>query len=322
MENGFFSQLFTGLGDMIRYCWQWLGDNQATAGQWYGGVVRWIMPLLALAILLSVLKPMLRVHNPKEIWAYLKVDEKLRFPVRHWECTVGRARHCDVVINLPNISRTQCALTRDDEGEWTVYDLSGSTHTRVNDTPATSPLPIQNGDKLSFGDTCLTFEPISREGMLALQQKRKAESPPKAPWASLALLTLFQFLTMVQLLLVRPEHSRAILLCFALVAGLMWCYTLMWRITGRRGFELETLAFFSSTLSLAVTASSAPEALVKQTVAVFLGITAFLILGWLLRDLERTVRLRYPMAIATGALLAASLLFGAVTNGAQNWVVI
>ena len=320
MDSGFFSQLFSRLGDILAYCWQWLGDNHATAGQWYSAVMRWVMPILALLILLSVLRAMINVRNPKEIWAYLTVDKNLRFPITHWECMIGRARYCDVVINLPTISRTQCALTRDDQGRWTVYDLSASNHTQVNQEEASTPLPIVAGDVLAFGNTELTFEPLTDEEMQALQRQRKEASRPIPPWHSLLLLTLFQLLTAIQLLLVRHDYASTILLCFGVVAGLMWCYTLMWRVIGRKGFELETLAFFSCTMSLAITASSAPGSLMKQTIAITLGVAAFLILGWWLRDLKRTVQLRYPMAIATGALLALSLLFGAVTNGAQNWI--
>ena len=320
MDSGFFSQLFSQIGDIFAYCWQWLGDNQATAGQWYSAVMRWIMPILALLILLSVLRTMIKVRNPKEIWAYLTVDKNLRFPITHWECMIGRARYCDVVINLPTISRTQCAMTRDDQGRWTVYDLSASNHTRVNQEEVTNPLPIAAGDILAFGDTELTFEPLTDEEMQVLQRQRKEASKPTPPWHSLLLLTLFQLLTAIQLLLVRNAYASTILLCFGVVSGLMWCYTLMWRVIGRKGFELETLAFFSCTMSLAVTASSAPGSLMKQTIAITIGVAAFLILGWWLRDLKRTVRLRYPMAIATGGLLALSLLFGAVTNGAQNWI--
>ncbi|MBQ6808963.1 MAG: FtsW/RodA/SpoVE family cell cycle protein [Firmicutes bacterium] len=320
METNFFSQLFSRLGEIFAYCWQWLGDNQATAAQWYSGIIRWLMPVLALLILLSVLKSMFCVRNPKETWAYLVVDKALRFPITHWECIIGRARHCDVVINLPTVSRSQCALTRDDQGNWMVHNLSEKQATRVNDTEASTPLPISAGDTLSFGDTALHFELLSKEELRTQQFLRKAESKAIPPWHSLLLLTLFQLLTAIQLILVRPEYSRSILLSFAVVAGLMWSYTLMWRILGRKGFELETLAFFSCTMSLAITASSAPTALGKQTIAILLGVVAFLILGWWLRDLERSVKLRYPMAVATLFLLSLSLIFGAVTFGAQNWI--
>lgn len=45
---------------------------------------------------------------------------------------------------------------------------------------------------------------------------------------------------------------------------------------------METIAFFLSTLSLAVTASSAPGSVLKQFIAILLGLTALVVLGvWL-----------------------------------------
>ena len=64
----------------------------------------------------------------------------------------------------------------------------------------------------------------------------------------------------------------AAFLCLCLV---MWLYCLTLRCLGRIGFEMETIAFFLSTLSLAVTASSAPSSVPKQLLAVFLGSSCF-----------------------------------------------
>ena len=100
----------------------------------------------------------------------------------------------------------------------------------------------------------------------------------------------------------------------------MWGYVVTNRAMGRRGFEAELLAFFSCTVSLAVVAGSQTGAIVKQTVAIVMGVILFFVLGLYLRDLNRTVRTRYFMAAAAVGLLSLSLVFGAVTNGAQNWI--
>ena len=85
----------------------------------------------------------------------------------------------------------------------------------------------------------------------------------------------------------------AAFLCLCLV---MWLYCLTLRALGRTGFEMETIAFFLSTLSLAVTASSAPASVPKQLLAVFLGIVLFLVVGIFLRDLDRVRKIRWLMA--------------------------
>jgi cell division protein FtsW (lipid II flippase) len=86
------------------------------------------------------------------------------------------------------------------------------------------------------------------------------------------------------------------------------------------GFELETIAFFLSTLSLAITASSAPSSLPKQFAAVLLGLILFLVLGIFLRDLERVQKTRWCMAAMAIGLLGITLLLGQAKYGAVNWI--
>ena len=83
---------------------------------------------------------------------------------------------------------------------------------------------------------------------------------------------------------------------------------------------METIAFFLSTLSLAVTASSAPGSLYKQLLAILLGLLLFLVLGLFLRDLGRVRRVRWAMAAASIALLALTLALGRSKYGAVNWI--
>jgi len=100
----------------------------------------------------------------------------------------------------------------------------------------------------------------------------------------------------------------------------MWLYYAVLRSTHCVGFEMETIAFFLSTLSLAVTASSAPSSLIKQFAAIFLGILLFLILGVFLRNLARVQKYRWRMAAAAIGLLGITLILGDAKYGAVNWI--
>ena len=73
-------------------------------------------------------------------------------------------------------------------------------------------------------------------------------------------------------------------------------------------------------LPAAVTASSAPDALPKQMIALVLGLVLFLVLGLILRDLKRVQRLRWLMAAGCIGLLAVTLLLGTTQFGATNWI--
>lgn len=314
------SQFLQQVSEMFQYALQWIKENPSGVGQVYSQIVRWIMPVLALVILLSVLRDMLRVKNPEEVWGTLVSEQLGAFPITNWECTVGRAKHCDVRIDFPTISRTQCALIRQDDGSWRVHRLSEKTKTLCNKKEIENFDVMHIGDTLEFGGVQLTLEEISEEEKDAQQVKRLHQSRPVPPWTSFAALTLFQVLTAVQVALARPEYAKTILICYASLCGLMWGYTLLSWIVGMTGFEPETLAFFACTLNLAVTASAAPDSLVKQTFAILLGFMVFLGMGWYLRDLNRVVRTRHLMAGLAVGLLLINVIFGSVINGAQNWI--
>ena len=318
--SSLFSQILYQIKDGAVYALHWLGDNPAQASQIYSAVIRWIMPLLALSILVGILRSMLRASHTTEVWGELAVDEHISFPVRHWECIVGRAKHCDVTINLPTVSRTQCSLTRRDDGSWRVHELSAKGNTLVNGVPiAAGGSTINDGDELSFAGVDLTFRPASFIQQ-AIGRQENDTWRIKSFGRPLLLLTLFQILTALSLILNHPETGRVVALCYGMLALVMWSYVIINRAMGRRGFEAELLAFFSCTVSLAVTAGSQTGPIIKQTIAIVLGVILFFSLGLYLRDLNRAVRTRYFMAAAAVGLLSLSLVFGAVTNGAQNWI--
>ena len=144
-----------------------------------------------------------------------------------------------------------------------------------------------------------------------------------SPWLGLVLLTVFQVLCGLQLTISEGENATLLIpLTFLLLTGTMWLYFLSLRAMGQVGFEMETIAFFLSTLSLAVTSSSNTPALPKQFLCVALGLALFLVLGVFLRDLDRAKRIRWIMAGGAMVLLAATALLAQTRYGAANWLTI
>ncbi len=118
------------------------------------------------------------------------------------------------------------------------------------------------------------------------------------------------------------ETLPEIALGFALLILLEWfCYFAM-RSIRRTGFEVETVAFFLSTIGLSVIATSVPSEMFRQMIIVFAGVVSFFLLGAWLRDLDRTKTMRLPAAIGAVLLLAAVLVIGSEKNGAKNWIFI
>lgn len=304
-------------GRMIRYILAWFFHHP---GEIYSQLIRWVFPVLAILIVASVLRHMMRVKNPQETWGYLVSPQLGRYGIHHWETIVGRSRHCDLIVKYATISRTQCALIRDDDGNWSIHNLSDKYTTKVNNKLVRNKRRIKYGDAISIGGVNFLFEAITEQEHEMLRRRRSQMSVPHPPWNTLILLSVFQFLSLIQFLITRPDHRLAIFLSFLLLAGLMWGYVLLTRAAGQTGFEPEILAFFACTLNLAVTASSSPGSLLKQTLTIAIGIVLFMMMGWYLRDLERVVRIRHFMAGAAIALFTINILFGQLQFGARNWI--
>lgn len=287
---------------------------------YYTGVVRFIFPILALLILLSAIRSLLRVPHVPEVWAHLSLPNGAQVDLTHWENIVGRGKNSDIFLNYPAISRQHAALIRREDDSWSVYDLDSKGGTAVNGLPVRECARVKMGDTVTFADVPVVLLPPSDEEQAQREQERRAEKPTP-PWASLILLTVFQVLTMVQLVISLGEKATVALpMAFLGLTAVMWVYFIVLRMSRCIGFEMETIGFFLSTIGLAIVASSAQSTLVKQFLALVMGLVLFLILGVFLRDLSRVQKIRWIMAGAAILLLMLSILFGAVNHGATNWI--
>lgn len=289
---------------------------------WYQALIRFVFPVLALLILIRAIRGLLRISHTPEQWGQLSLPGGGGIPICHWENILGRAPSADIRLDLPTVSRQHAALLRGDEGEWRVTDLGSKGGTLINGEPVTEPTPIRVGDTLSVGGIQLLFLPLSREEEMTLTAQRRTEGPLPM-WPSLLWLTLFQVLAAVQLLIQgRETENHLYPLALLGLTVVMWVYYLVLRGTGARGFEMETIAFFLSTLSLAVTASSAPGSVAKQFIAIMIGLLFMVALGVWMRDGGRIQKLRWLMAALAIGLLSITLIVGQTRYGASNWIIL
>ena len=287
--------------------------------------VRWVCVGLAVLILLHQIISLLKMRNPSEIWAYLRCPDGSSVPLTHWENLIGRGRGCDIILNLSSVSRSHATLIRDPEGVWRYNDLNSKNGSLINGVRITEPTRIKGGDQLTIGGEDFELYPVSLKERLANVEKRRLRSRPVSPWPSLVLITIFQVLTVLQLQVSFGEnYNTSITVGFALVCALMWAYVITMRVFRRNGFEMELIAFFLSTLSLAVTASysyaSSGSGVFKQAVCICLGVALFFFMCWYLRDLNRTRKVAYILMAGSALLLILNLLIGTTANGATNWI--
>lgn len=314
-------QFFTDLWDSLTQTMS-NPDMAAQLVQPISGLLQLLTPLLALFILIRCGRSLLRGKIEEEVWGYLVTADQTAYPLPHWENLIGRSSRCDVVLNFPTVSRSHAALIRDNAGQWQLHPLNAKNGVLLNGVPITEPEPVQDGDLFDMGGLVLAFLPANEEELHAQAQRRTKPGRFISPGVTLFLLTLFQATLCFKLLLSYQGKADAppILPCFGVLAGSMWFLYLLYRILKRRGFEIETIAFFLTTLCLTITANGIPKSLAKQTVCVVLGLVVFFSMSLMLRNLELAKWFRWPAAAFSMALLAFNVLFGVRLFGAKNWV--
>jgi len=292
------------------------------AGTWFSAVVRFLFPVLAVLILTRAIRGLLKIPHTPETWGQLSLPNGTPIPLTHWENIIGRNKTADVLLTYPSISRQHAALCRGETGNWTLYDLGSKGGTELNGEAVIASAPVKMGDTITLGGVPLIFLPQTLGEREDLERRRQAERPATV-WPSFLWLTLFQALACLQLIVAEGTKASITLpLTFLGLTAVMWIYYATLRATKCVGFEMETIAFFLSTLSLSITASSAPLSLPKQFIAVVLGLGLFLLLGLALRDLSRVQKLRWLSAAAAMGLLGITLVLGSRVFGAKNWIIL
>ena len=280
-----------------------------------------ILLLLSVAILLRCLRSMLRERYDPETWAYLRYGKE-RFPVQHWEVIIGRAPDADVCIPLREVARTHAILRRSEKGEWRVFDVLGRGGVWVNSLFVDDDgVEVTDGDTLNLNGICLKFSDLSTQRREKLESKRSGVGRRYSPALTLLMLTAFQlFLLLQHSFFADTAYLPDIALGFCSLIVMEWsCFNAM-RIINRSGFEIETLAFYLSSLGMSVASSSTPEDMYKQILLTLAGLVLFLLCGWWQRSLHRTARARIPVALGALLLLGINVVASDVVLGARNWL--
>lgn len=289
--------------------------------QWYTTFARWVFPLLALVLLIKVIRSLLQAENPAEIWATLRFPDGKEVPLTHWENVLGRAKSADVIIPYGTVSRNHGTLVRNEEGVWYYNDLGSKSGSFINGKAVTEKTPISFVDTLTIGGADFKLMPVPAAERRQNIKRRLFFSRPESPWSSLLLLTLFQFMAGIQFMAAYGNDCPvAAPACLFVLSVVMWGYYFAMRLLKRVAFEMETIAFFLSTLGLCVCATAAQTSITKQLIALLLGLGVFLLISWFLQDLDRCKKVRMPLIVLGVVALVLNLLLGKISYGARNWI--
>jgi cell division protein FtsW (lipid II flippase) len=284
-------------------------------------VLRFVFPVLAVLILGRCATSLLRFRKEPEIWGHIAFEDGSRLPVTHWENIIGRTRRNDIQMNFDNIYKQHAVLTRYDDGSWTIGDVGGRGGVAVNGEPITGLTEVGFGDLISLNGLEVTLVPITDEEAEYVASCRTNPKHLISPALTLILLTIFQFFTVIQLMIsCDGEVWGSIYGSFFATAILMWGLFAANKLMHRSGFEVETIAFFLCTMGLAVIASVKPSELTKTVITMVIGIAMFMFIGFCMRQLETAKKLRYVAAALGPVMLVLVLLFGTEYYGAKCWI--
>ena len=288
-------------------------------------VLRWVFVVLAAYILLVSIFSLLTTRCTPEIWGFFLVENGGNFPITHWENVIGRSRSADINIPVKTVSNNHAILNRRDDNKWIIKVLSESSTTAVNgyELQHGRRYQISTGDEIVMGGVHCTVAPSSVEESRNNEKMRRLDKEPVAPWKILVAITLFQMLTIVQLIIGMGEDLTAgPVICIVLLCIVMWTYVTIFKAMGSRGFEMEMIAFFMTTINLAVTSSWNPANTTKQFVSMMIGLALMIFMCLYMRDLDRTRRLKPVLIGLSVILLLLNLLLGTIKYGAANWITI
>lgn len=162
---------------------------------------------------------------------------------------------------------------------------------------------------------------------MAEKAKSRAKKMPKIKpinnFAMLFIISVFQLATGFSAANAGEAFESKVMLAVGLMVVLEWVYLIaFYTVMHRRNFELELIAFFLCGTGLSVIGSISPNACFKQFFFILAGMIVYIIMVFLLGNLELCMKLRTVIAVLAILLLIVNLVVAKVKNGAKNWITI
>ncbi len=282
---------------------------------------RYILIIVSFVIFYRCMRSLLSERMEPEIWGYVRVSGE-SYPLTHWENLLGRSISADVRILSPGVKRVHAVLRRGGNGRWRVYPVFSRGRIWVKSKQAgAAGLPVETGDIINLGGEKVRFRAVTPEKREKLDSKRMRAGYSVSPMVTLLDLTLFQLTLLAQHAMAPgQEYLTAIALGFTVLIALEWCCYHFMRFINRSGFEVETIAFYLTSLGMSVVASSSPDEMLKQVLLTIAAVVLFSLVGLWLRNLERAMNSRSLVLILAIGLMLVNIVFSDSVLGARNWL--
>ncbi len=232
------------------------------------------------------------------------------------EASIGRNRKCDIVLPFETISRLHAVIVYRNKG-FVIFDTFSKSGVTVNGEKINGKSPVYNGDVIGMGGLEYTLVEARYKYI-----KDKSGVAGRASYGViLILLAVFNLVSMVLNLFPNGEFSIQIMCVYVGFIALQWLYFAFAAFVMRiHNFELEMIGFMFSSIGLAIVGSMYPETVLKQFLAIALGVVAYCALLMLMRFVAVLKALRWLVAFAAIGILGVTLAIAEPTNGALSWL--
>ena len=246
-------------------------------------------------------------------------------PITYWENSIGRSKHCDIVVSSQAASRDHAVLYRREEG-WIIADTNSKGGVFVNGKQITGEKKVCIDDVIKIGGMKFTLckaEDAERKSRMAAAPKPDPAPSASHPLFLMILVMVFHALATFQACFASGSFDPRHVMIFGAVEGIFWFYYVISRFSLRRAnFELEILALFLSVIGIVTSASIDVTTSYTQIAAFAGGLALFSALVLFIKNPDFATKCRPYIAIFAILALLVNLVFGKVKNGSQNWVMI
>ncbi|MBE6800806.1 MAG: FHA domain-containing protein [Ruminococcaceae bacterium] len=237
-------------------------------------------------------------------------------PLYDREVSLGRNKKCDIVLPFETISRLHAVIAYRNKG-FVIFDTFSKTGVTVNGEKINGKSHIYDGDVIGMGGLEYTLKEARYKYI-----KDKSGAAGRASYGViLILLAIFNLFSMALNIFPEGEFNSQIVIVYLGFIALQWLYFAFASFVMRiNNFELEMIGFMFSSIGLAIVGSMYPDTVMKQFLAIVLGVVAYCALLMFMRFLSAVKTLRWMVAFCAIGLLAVTLAIAEPTNGALSWL--
>lgn len=239
-------------------------------------------------------------------------------PLYDRETSLGRNKKCDVVLPFDTVSRLHAVIAYRSKG-FIIFDTFSKSGIAVNNQKIEGKSYLKDGDVINMGGLEFTLEESKYR---YIKDKSGAFGKPSYG-VILILLAIFNIVSLLLNIQPNGEYNLQVALTYVIFIAMQWLYYIFANFVLKiYNFELEMIGFMLTSIGLAIIGSMYPDAVLKQFLAVVLGLVGYCVLLIVLRFVSTVKVIRYILAAGAIGILAVTLVIAEPTNGALSWLTI